>query len=196
VHGARGWAVIYEPVEAVAVVSGKGLPFAGDGAMGAVEVPTEGAVDASVCVAGGGLSLAVPSITMASADERTLRLRDRCMLQERGDALAVRGPFKRSEVGGMLRFAPVAHSPSVRSTHRLPCLISCHERSLAIRPSLWRRNAGQKCSSQTNFGCGLLLRWLKRSDGWIGALAADEARAAANGIADVYERRSLLTGAE
>jgi hypothetical protein len=37
VHGARGWAVIYEPVEAVAVVSGKGLPFAGDGAIGGVE---------------------------------------------------------------------------------------------------------------------------------------------------------------
>jgi hypothetical protein len=76
------------------------------------------------------------------------------------------GAFKRSEVGGMLRFAPVAHSPSVRSTHRLPCLISCHERSLAIRSSLWRRNAGQKCSSQTNFGCGLLLRWLK-AEGWL-----------------------------
>ena len=31
---------------------------------------------------------------------------------------------------------------------------------------LWRRNAGQKCSSQTNFGCGLLLRWLK-AEGWL-----------------------------
>ena len=106
------------------------------------------------------------------------------------------GAFKRSEVGGMLRFAPVAHSPSVRSTHRLPCLIYCHERTLVIRPSLWRRKAGEKCSSQTNFGYGLLLRWLKRRDGWIGALAAGEARATANGIADGNERRSLLTGAE
>ena len=54
------------------------------------------------------------------------------------------GAFKRSEVGEMLRFAPVAHSPSVTSTHWPPCLISCHERTFAIRASLLLRDSSTR----------------------------------------------------